>query len=222
MTSKPRNGVTIRTMSPEDYENVKAFMKTEYFTAEPLCQSSGEPVHLQNEEENDGINLSMIHQGTCLLALDESNGGRIVGFVLAGAQFSEDVEPQPPAIETLEQNAWGRIYIILIKAKREANLFQRYGISKALYSHVTCVATAMRGKGLGSRLTATLVDVGRSRGLSVRVAYCTSFYSARQKEELDMECIYSLNYADHKDDQGRVIFAPAAPNSTLRVMAMRL
>ncbi|KAH8347844.1 hypothetical protein KR084_001644 [Drosophila pseudotakahashii] len=222
MTFNTKEGVTIRSMVLEDYENVKLFMREEYFTAEPLSKSSGEAVHLQNEKENDAINISMIAQGTSLLALDENNGGRIVGFVLAGVELPEDVERNSRIAETLEDNAWGRIFVIIEKAEREANIFQRYGISKALYSHVTCVATSMRGRGLGYRLAATLMDLGRSQGFPVMVAYCTSFYSARQKEALGMQCIHSIDYADYKDDQGRVIFTPAAPDTTLRVMAIKL
>ncbi|XP_044251938.1 arylalkylamine N-acetyltransferase-like 2 [Drosophila takahashii] len=222
MTSNTKEGVIIRSMVLEDYENVKLFMKKEYFTAEPLCKSSGEAVHLQNEKENDAINISMIAQGTSLLALDENDGGRIVGFVLAGAELPEDVERNCRIAETLEDNAWGRIFRIIAKAEHEANIFERYGISKALYSHVTCVAASMRGKGLGSRLAATLMDLGRSRGFPAMVAYCTSFYSARQKEALGMQCIYSLDYTDYKDDRGRVIFTPAAPHTTLQVMAIKL
>ncbi|XP_017077025.1 dopamine N-acetyltransferase [Drosophila eugracilis] len=221
MSSNTKEGIRIRIMRLEDYEKVKSFMKEEYFTAEPLCQSSGEPVHLQNEKENDAINLSMIAQGTCLLALDESDDDQIVGFVLAGAETSEDVERSRLVAESLENNAWGRIYAIIIKAECEANIFKRYGISKVLYSHVTSVATSMRDKGLGSRLAATLINLGRSKGFPAMVAYCTSFYSARQKEALGMECIHSMDYADYKDDRGRVIFAPAAPNISLRVMAIK-
>ncbi|XP_041675686.1 dopamine N-acetyltransferase [Drosophila eugracilis] len=221
MSSNTKEGIRIRIMRLEDYEKVKSFMKEEYFTAEPLCQSSGEPVHLQNEKENDAINLSMIAQGTCLLALDESDDDQIVGFVLAGAETSDDVERSRLVAESLENNAWGHIYAIIIKAECEANIFKRYGISKVLYSHITSVAISMRGKGLGSRLASTLMNLGRSKGFPAMVAYCTSFYSARQKEALGMECIHSMDYADYKDNRGRVIFAPAAPNTSLRVMAIK-
>ncbi|XP_016976393.1 arylalkylamine N-acetyltransferase-like 2 [Drosophila rhopaloa] len=223
MTSNSKDGITIRIMTQEDYKNVKAFMKDDFFTSEPLCQASGETtVHQQNEKENDIYHLSMIAQGTCLVALDENNGGRLVGFVLAGAQYPEDIEKHRIEADAMEKNVWGRIFVMLSKIEREANLFQRFGISKVLYSHITSVDTSMRGKGLGSRLAATLMDVGRSKGFPAMVAYCTSFFSARQKEALGMQCIHSLTYADYKDDQGRPIFTPAAPNTMARVMAIKL
>ncbi|KAI8043407.1 hypothetical protein M5D96_004739 [Drosophila gunungcola] len=171
---------------------------------------------------NDDNNLSVIAQGTCLVALDEDDGGRLVGFVLAEAQFPEDIEKHRIEAETSRQNGFGRIRVILFKVEREANIFERFGISKVLYSKVTCVDASMRGKGIGSRLAAALMDVGRSKGFPAMLAHCTSFFSARQKQALGMQCIYSLAYADYKDDQGRPIFTPAEPNTMLRVMAIKL
>ncbi|EDV54591.1 dopamine N-acetyltransferase [Drosophila erecta] len=222
MASSTKDGITIRIMTKEDYPSVKAFMKDDFFQSEPLCQSSGEKVHSQHEEANDEYHLSMIAQGTCLVAIDANNGGRLVGLVLAGAQFPEDLEKHRLEAESMEQNFWGRICKMLSKIEREADLFERFGISKLLYSHITSVDASMRGKGLGSRLAATLMEVGRAKGFPVMVAYCTSFYSARQKEALGMKCVHSLSYADYKGDQGRPIFTPAEPHTMARVMVIKL
>ncbi|XP_037709593.1 dopamine N-acetyltransferase-like [Drosophila subpulchrella] len=220
MSSNTKDGITIRIMTVEDYKNVKAFMEDDFLLSEPLSQSSGESFH-QNKDNGEYL-LSMIAQDTCLVALDENNGGRLVGFVMAGAQFPEDTEQHRVEAEAMEQHTWGRIYRLLSKIEREANIFERFGISKALYSHITSVDKAMRGKGLGSRLAATLMEVGRSKGFPVMVAYCTSFFSARQKEALGMQCIHSLTYADYKDAHGQPIFKPAAPHTMVRAMAIKL
>ncbi|EDW55829.1 GM19500 [Drosophila sechellia] len=60
MASSTKDGITIRTMTKEDYPSVKAFMKDDFFQSEPLWQSSGEKVQSQNEKENDEYHLSMI------------------------------------------------------------------------------------------------------------------------------------------------------------------
>lgn len=222
MASSIKDGITIRTMTIEDYPSVKAFLKDNFFQSEPLCQSTSENVQSLNEKENDEYHLSMIAQGTCLVAIDESNGGRFVGLVLAGAQYPEDLEKHRIEAESMEQHFWARACIMLSKIEREANLFERFGISKLLYSHITSVESSMRGKGLGSRLAATLMDVGRAKGFPAMTAYCTSFYSARQKEALGMKCVHSLPYADYKDDQGRPIFTPAEPHTMARIMFIKL
>ncbi|XP_017116548.1 dopamine N-acetyltransferase-like [Drosophila elegans] len=232
MASKTTDNVILRVMRKEDYKNVRALLKEDFLASEPLCQFSGIASQWQNEEKRgenkekyekfDDNNLEVIAQGTSLVALDEDNGGRLVGFVLAEAQFPEDIEKHRIEAEASRQIGFGRIRVILSKVEREANIFERFGISKVLYSNVTSVDASMRGKGIGSRLAAALMDVGRSKGFPAMVAYCTSFYSARQKEALGMQCIYSLAYADYKDDQERPIFTPAEPNTMLRVMAIKL
>ncbi|XP_016961804.1 arylalkylamine N-acetyltransferase-like 2 [Drosophila biarmipes] len=222
MIPSTKDGVTIRLMTEEDYGIVKPFVKDNFFGSEPMCASSGEEVHLQNEKENDAYHLCMIAQDTCLVALDEKNGGRLVGVVLAGCQVPQDLEKNRIDAEAMEANFWGRASIFISQIEREANVFERFGISRVLYSHITSADTSMRGKGLGSRLAATLMEVGRSKGFPAMVAYCTSFFSARQKEALGMQCIHSVAYADYKDAQGRAMFTPDAPHTTVRVLAIKL
>ncbi|EDW57340.1 uncharacterized protein Dvir_GJ18418 [Drosophila virilis] len=216
------NGILIRIMTVADYQPVKIFMGGNFYNGEPLCASSGEDVQKCYEKENDEYHISMIEQGTCLLAVDENNGGRIVGLVLAGAQIPSDLEKHRKEAAAMEPNTWGRIAVFLSKIEIEINLFKRYGVSKILYSHITNVDASMRGKGLGSRLAAALMEVGRSKGFPLMIAYCSSYYSARQKEALGMECVYSIAYADYKDESGQVVFKPAAPHTHLRVMVIKL
>ncbi|XP_002060538.2 arylalkylamine N-acetyltransferase-like 2 [Drosophila virilis] len=217
-----KNGILIRIMTVADYQPVKIFMGGNFYNGEPLCASSGEDVQKCYEKENDEYHISMIEQGTCLLAVDENNGGRIVGLVLAGAQIPSDLEKHRKEAAAMEPNTWGRIAVFLSKIEIEINLFKRYGVSKILYSHITNVDASMRGKGLGSRLAAALMEVGRSKGFPLMIAYCSSYYSARQKEALGMECVYSIAYADYKDESGQVVFKPAAPHTHLRVMVIKL
>ncbi|ALC38377.1 CG9486 [Drosophila busckii] len=217
-----KDGVLIRIMKVSDYPELKNFMGKNFFNSEPLCASSGENVQRHHEEENDKYHISMIEQGTCLLALDETQPGRIVGFVLAGAQYPSDLEKHRKEAMEMEQNVWGRICVLLSKVEIDANVFERYKAAKALYSHITNVHTSMRGKGLGGRLAAALMEVGRQQGFPLMIAYCTSYYSARQKESLGMECVYSLAYADYKNDKGEVVFKPEAPHTHLRLMLIKL
>ncbi|XP_017859084.1 PREDICTED: dopamine N-acetyltransferase-like [Drosophila arizonae] len=217
-----KDGILIRIMEVSDYQNVKLFMGNNFYNGEPLCASSGENVQRCYEKENDEYHISMIEQGTCLLALDENNDGRIVGLVLAGAQVPSDLDKHREEAAAMEPNTWGRIAVFLSKVEIEVNLFKRYNVSKLLYSHVTNVAASMRGKGLGARLAAALMEVGRSKGYPLMVAYCTSFYSARQKQALGMECVYEKAYADYKDDNGKVVFNPPAPHTHIRIMVIKL
>ncbi|EDW76279.1 uncharacterized protein Dwil_GK15377 [Drosophila willistoni] len=223
MTTNTKDGITIRTMREEDYKQVKSFMTEQFFlNGEPLCASSGENVQKCMEKENDEYHLSMINQGTCLVATDENQNGRIVGIVLAGGQIASDLQKHQEEAAAMENHFFGHISRLLSKLELEGNVYKRFGVEKSIYSHITNVDGSMRGKGLGSRLAATLMEVGRSKGFPLMIAYCTSYYSAKQKKALGMECVHSITYADYKDEKGNVIFKPAAPNTKVELVAIKL
>jgi len=217
-----KDGILIRIMKLEDYDQVKIFMGGNFYNGEPLCAYSGEDVQKNCEKESDEYHMSMIEEGTCLLAINENDGGRIVGLVIAGSQVPSDLEKHRKEADEMEKHSWGRIAVFLSEVERNVNIFERYGVSKLLYSHMTNVDASMRGKGLGTRLAAALMELGRSKGFPLMAAYCTSFYSARQKESMGMECIYEYAYADYKDADGQVMFKLPAPHTHVRVMVIKL
>ncbi|XP_068150746.1 arylalkylamine N-acetyltransferase-like 2 [Drosophila tropicalis] len=223
MTTNTKDGITIRIMTEEDYIQVKPFMREQFWlNGEPLSASSGEDVQKCLEKENDEYHISMINEGTCLLATDEKQNGRIVGIVMAGGQYPSDLKKHQEEAATMENHFWGRANRLLSKLELEANVYKRFGVNRSIYSHITNVDESMRGKGLGSRLAATLMEVGRSKGFPLMIAYCTSYYSAKQKNALGMECVHSITYADYKDEKGNVIFKPAAPHTKVQLMAIKL
>ncbi|KAH8260243.1 hypothetical protein KR026_007137 [Drosophila bipectinata] len=222
MLPESKNGITIRIMTVEDYKEVKHFMRDHFYYDEPFGIGINVPLHLQNEAEEDQHHLDMIRQGLSLIATEDSNPEHVVGIVLAEKLEPHDVEKNRIYAEDKEDNLLGRILRLMAKVEREANVFEHYGVTSFLNSYITAVAAPARGKGLGSRLASTLIELGRSRGFPVMAAYCTSHYSAQQKDALGMECIYTLAYADYKDDQGRGMFTPPPPHTHIRVMAMKL
>lgn len=217
-----KDGILIRIMRLEDYPQVKSCMVDNFFNVEPLCAYLGKDPHLYHSDKLDEYQIGMIEQGTCLVALDEQNNGKLVGFVLAGEHTPEHVEKNRLDALAMGNSVRGMIPVLISKVEVESKVFERYGISKALYSHATNVDASMRGKGLGSRLAAALMEVGRSKGYPLMLAYCSSFYSGRQKEQLGMECIYQLAYTDYKDDNGEMIFKPPPPHTHIRTMAIKL
>ncbi|XP_034098158.1 arylalkylamine N-acetyltransferase-like 2 [Drosophila albomicans] len=217
-----KDGILIRIMTVDDYKLVKIFMREHFFIGNPMNDACDEDVQKCNEKENDEYHIDMIKQNTSLLAVKDNDEEQIVGFVLAGAQVPSDLEKSRKEADELEENAWKRIAVFNSLIEREANVFKHYGVSEVLYSHITTVHTSMRGKGLGARLAKALMELGRSKGFPAMAASCSSYYSARQKQALGMECIYSHAYDDYKDINGNVVFKTEAPNTHVRFLAMRL
>ncbi|KAM8715319.1 hypothetical protein ACLKA7_002384 [Drosophila subpalustris] len=219
-----KDGILIRTMTVEDFKQIDR----KIYSEEPLVSSTEkEPQDISEARQKkfDDFHIRQIEQGTCLVAINENDNGRIVGLVFAHGQVPSELEEQHRSaitIQTGQYTAEQHIMLFLCGARIKANLFERYGVSQLLFSHITYVDASMRGRGIGSRLAAALMEVGRAKGYSLMAASCTSFYSARQKEALGMECVYSEAFADYKDDKGEVVFHPTAPHTHLRIMAIKL
>ncbi|XP_002133362.2 uncharacterized protein [Drosophila pseudoobscura] len=225
MEPTTKDGVTVRIMTLADYETFKYVFEEQFIRGEPLSDPIAAAIDPEVWNLYDQYHQSLVADGTCVVAIDEENDGRVVGFVLAEGQVPEDVEKhrqEADAVALQDTDITGHIRRINYVVERDAKLYDHYGVSKLLYSHLTCVDVSMRGRGLGSRLATAAMELGRSKGYPLMTANCTSFYSARQKEALGMECIYSLKYEDYKGATGKVIFAPPEPHREVRVMAIKL
>ncbi|XP_022233164.2 dopamine N-acetyltransferase-like [Drosophila obscura] len=211
-------------MTLADYETIKHIFEEQFINGEPLFNSITGPIDPEMWNLYDEYHQSMIAAGTSVVAIDdEEKDGRVVGFVLAEGQSIDDVEKHRQEAECIpDTDIIGHIKRIISKVEVEANIYERYGVSRLLYSHLTSVDVSMRGKGLGSRLATSAMDLGRSKGYPLMTAFCSSFYSARQKEAMGMECIYSLKFEDYKDTEGKVVFTPPEPHKEIRVVAIKL
>ncbi|XP_051858253.1 arylalkylamine N-acetyltransferase-like 2 [Drosophila albomicans] len=142
----------------------------------------------------DKFHNSMVEQGTSLVAINEKDGERIVGFILAGCETSDYLQEYYAQISALNECAFKTVGMFECETKIKVNYFQLYSVSKVIYAAM----------------------------INVIIAWSSSFYSARQMEGVGMECIYRQPYADYKDAKGQVIFKPPAPHSELRILAFKL
>ncbi|XP_070143401.1 arylalkylamine N-acetyltransferase-like 2 [Drosophila kikkawai] len=215
------NGISIRTMNLDDYKTVGPLLHGDFVNDEPILKSLKINVRPETIAIIDALHLSMIEEGTSLVAVEENHPERILGFVLAGAKTRKDMQ-EPNEFPRKLQPEVALISQLLNDLEAKANIFESYKVDRILYSSVTFVKPKMRGRGLGTRLSQALMKVGRTKGFPLMMATCTSFYSARQKEALGMKCILWQNYADYKDEQGCVIFTPSAPHVQSRVLVIEL
>ncbi|KAH8377352.1 hypothetical protein KR093_004982 [Drosophila rubida] len=217
-----KNGILIRLMEVEDCDNVTNFLGNHFYNAEPLCVATGVNSLTPLEKSFKEHRIRMIEQGTCLIALDTNNADRIVGVVLAQKLVESELEEECLRVEKKPDGPLKRMLTFLTGVELRGNVFKHYGVSEILYSLVTNVDTSMRGKGLGTRLAAALMEVGRSKGYPLMSATCSSFYSARQKLAMGMECFYSDAYADYKDANGEALLKPPAPHTHIQMLAIKL
>ncbi|XP_067642423.1 arylalkylamine N-acetyltransferase-like 2 [Eurosta solidaginis] len=218
--------IEIYVIKLADQKEVLNFLRKHYYPEEPLTIGR-EPKTQDAEDEK--FQMSQILHGTCLMAVqtvvacnDNASDERIVGVLLSGPKSNGEAEDLFEEAERLGSTKWGTILRVLAYAERETNVFKRYNISKALHIHCLAVDVAARGCSVGLRLIEQLMNIGRQLEYLLMTLDCTSYYSAKLCERLEMECINVIKYDEYLDCNGKPIYTPPAPHESLKTFATRL
>ncbi|XP_043644510.1 arylalkylamine N-acetyltransferase-like 2 [Drosophila teissieri] len=222
MILSQKDGITVRVMKESDYPIVKTFLRDYFHYDEPMGMGLEEQIHLQHEEEVDRQYLAVITQGLSIVALDDNNGGLLVGIAVAETMDRSEMAKQHKEADEMEPNALGRSRKLIAKMEREAKIFERFGVSSYMNLLAISVHPSMRKRGLLVILSRSLRELGRLRGLPLFIGSGTNYYSTQVAMKEGCESIHSLAYADYKDDHGRPIYNPPAPHTHIRVLAAKL
>ncbi|KAH8241042.1 hypothetical protein KR026_010698, partial [Drosophila bipectinata] len=214
--------IAIRALRVEDYPEVEAFLAEHFFKHEPLMlipqEDPSQAAVVPTESE---LHHQLLQQGLSLAAVD--NAGRIVGVTLNGAMEPSDLEREyKEAHEKPVSCLLDKIHKLLAGIEWRANVFKHYGVERVLYLYMLGVSTTVRRQGVGSRLVAATIELGRTHGFPVVCSTCTNLNSTRLMTALQMECVLAQEYAEYKDERGEVILQPAAPHTKASVVGIRL
>lgn len=153
--------------------------------------------------------MAIIRQGLSLAAVDPNDGDRIVGIAYAEELLPIDLEESWLKVNEKKPTVFlEHVYYFITGVERRAQLFDHYDVPKTLYLHNLTVDSSVRCQGLGRRLVADLMNLGRSKGFPLLATSCTSLFSTRVMLALGMSCVHSENYEDYKDEDGNVVIRP--------------
>uniref|UniRef100_A0A1I8PBF0 aralkylamine N-acetyltransferase n=1 Tax=Stomoxys calcitrans TaxID=35570 RepID=A0A1I8PBF0_STOCA len=209
--------IEIQVITQQDYERVYDFLSLYFCGNEPLTGSS-EP----RDEVVMGMDfaLSYIEHGTCLKAVLKGSD-EIIGLTITGPKGPNEAEHLQKAADANCNTKLGKIFQFLAKVEREANVYERYNVTKVLHILATCVDVKMRGKKLGTHLYNAAIETAKSKGFELVTADCSSFYSARIKENLGWDCVNVAPYKDFHIDNKQV-FCPDPPHESCKSYAIRI
>lgn len=213
----------VREMKVDDIDEASLFVRDHFYGHEPLMLTPGDHPLIYDDPKKREYRLSLVRQGTSLVAVDQSKEGRIVGVAFAGVMHPSDLEQNWSEVnEQKPKLLIEHIHYFLCNIKKHAQFFEHYDVTDALYLKTLAVDSSMRRQGLARRLVVTLMELGRTRGYPLMVATCTGQYSTRLMASLGMECVHSELYADYKDADGNVVIQPPEPHTEASVMAIKL
>uniref|UniRef100_A0A034W625 aralkylamine N-acetyltransferase n=1 Tax=Bactrocera dorsalis TaxID=27457 RepID=A0A034W625_BACDO len=221
ITGNQTDNIQIRVIKVSERDEVVDFLRTHFYPDEPLnIAKDQDPLVAE-------YGIAEIAHGTSFIAVQQQtvNGitsELIVGVLLSAPKYSNEAEHLFKEADRHSSDNWDRLFQIFAQAERDANVFERYNVEKALHVNASGVHRSFRGRGIGTKLKEKLADLGRELNYPLMTTDCASFYSAQVSERMGMECVNVIKYADYLDEEGNVVFQPPMPHEYLKTYAMRL
>ncbi|XP_013114046.1 arylalkylamine N-acetyltransferase-like 2 [Stomoxys calcitrans] len=209
--------IEIKVITQADSKRTWDLMGAYFFPDEPLTYSSEPRDELLVGKE---FLLSNIDHGTCLKAVLKGTD-EIVGLSICGPKGPDEAEHMQKEADAAGNTKWGTILNFLAKVERDANVYERYNVTKVLHVITTCVDAKMRGNNIGARLYNAAREMAIVKGYELLTADCTSFYSARIKEQLGWELVNVIYYKDYLDSDNKQVFRPHRPHECCKTYAIR-
>ncbi|KAH8378393.1 hypothetical protein KR093_011161, partial [Drosophila rubida] len=215
--------ISIRELRPDDIDDYCRFLTAHFYGHEPLLQTPGDHQIVTDSPEKRETRLAVIRQGLSLVAVDDSAGGRIVGSAYAEEMVPNDLQLNWRKVNEQQPATFlDHVHLFISGVELRSKFFERFAVSKALFLNILTVDATVRNQGLGRRLVAALMELGRSRGYPLIATSCTSLFSTRVMTALGMSCVHSELYASYKDEAGNAVVKPPAPHTAVNIMAMQL
>lgn len=210
------NSIVYRIATANDRDNILEFLREHYYPEEPI--TNGNEPRRQDSADEEFI-LSVISDGASIVAIDSVNNGKIIGALMAGHIETNESELILAAAKKFELNnnrKWSEILLLVGHISQCAKICQRYNVNKSLQIHAISVDAAYRGKSIGTNLMKMCFNVGKSLEFPIVSIDCTSVFSIKMAEKLDMDCVNVQAFKDFKDNNGRQIFNPPLPNTHIK------
>ncbi|XP_076639345.1 arylalkylamine N-acetyltransferase 1 isoform X1 [Colletes latitarsis] len=212
----------IQTVTKDDKLRILKFLRRFFFRDEPLNHSiqlipEGEDSTCLELEEY--CSMSAVENNLSFMAV--SNSGAIVGVVLNG-KMDPPSDEEPEYVTACENPKFKKILRLLRYVDKNVNSDGQYRGLSILEIRIISVDLSWRGKGIGKALIEKTIEVGREKGFDFTRADCSSFFSGKLCAGLGFEPIYELPYADYVDEDGKPVFSPALPHTSIVTYVKKL
>ena len=198
-------------------DNIVEFLRRAYYKHEPLNVAVGIP---PDRPINSIVPLQYLSEGKSLIAVSR-NGRRVLGFcgnAVMTPSRNENITQQKLHAEP----PYNIILEFYFKIEDSADIWKETGADRAICICHLGVDPAVKGRGIGRRLMEASRHLARSEGYPLLYTVCTSYYSANIARAIGMQCVYSMPYAEYKDEDGNPVFTPSPPHTDVAVFVQKL
>ncbi|XP_055699475.1 uncharacterized protein LOC129799536 [Phlebotomus papatasi] len=206
-----------RVAVPGDEDNILTFIRKHYYPEEALTVGILPKEPTKPDEE---FSVSCVPTGLSVVAEDAN--GKLVGVLLCHEVDNSTLPERKIKTSKVEDTKWRTILTLLHHLEEQSSICNRLDVPKGVQFSVLGVDCAHRGKSIGLRLMQKSSENARELGYGAVGAVCTSIYSSRIAEKLGMTCVFSMPYAEWKNNDGQAIFNPPAPHDQARCYMKKL
>lgn len=192
----------------DDCERICLFLRENYYPSEPINIAMG--VDSGHSIADETHLLDFIKEGTSLLAVATTPQKTLLGVSINGEIFSDENMIEVVSNCTCERYA--KFLRFIESVDRCSDFWNRVTVERALSSEALAVLGSVRGLGVGKALLEKTLQVAKDGGFPLLRVDCSSYYSAKLAEQMGLECIYSIPYAEYKNEDGCQIFDPPSPH----------
>ncbi|XP_055377086.1 arylalkylamine N-acetyltransferase-like 2 [Condylostylus longicornis] len=229
-----------------DCNDILRFLRESYYPEEPLTLAL-KP--FQQADEDEEFNMSCIKHGTCIIAYAEddknnatsvktssdikNNGSEInsttntinarnlLGALIAGPKYPGEAEHLMDASNTVKSMKWSKMLKLLSYLELKSNVFENFNCQSAVHCHAMAVHQNARGKSIGLKMLKEFIKVCKNLKYPVITLDCTSVYSIKLCEKLNMVCLHEMNFEDYRNEHGEQVFTPPSPHKQIKTFAKR-
>ncbi|XP_066592927.1 arylalkylamine N-acetyltransferase 1-like isoform X2 [Prorops nasuta] len=205
----------IQVIKKSDKFKVLKFLRRFFFRDEPINQSiqlipEGEDSTCQELEEyctTDCLenNLSLMAVSTC---------GNIVGVSLNG-KMEPHKSDEPEYITNCNNPKFKKILQLLHYVDSQVNAEGKLAGKNVLEVRIISVDSNWRGKGIAKKLMEKALEMAKEQDFDYVRTDCTSHFSAKLCERCGLRKYWEIKYIDYVDKNGKPIFTPAPPHTTV-------
>lgn len=209
--SERRDSYKVVSIEKSDTERVLAFLRQFFFRDEPLNLCIGLLDDDSTCAELEEFCTESIPEGLSLMAVIPDN--EIVGVCLNGVITPEDNHHD----EECAHPKFSKILKLLGRVSEESDVLGRFPhVKKALDIRVASVHVDYRGRGIAKALFDATRKMAKERDFQLVKVDCSSHFTALAVAKLGFECIYTLHYKDHLGENGKPVFVPEEPHTTVK------
>lgn len=210
------NKFSVRVAEESDYDEILEFLREHFYKEEPLTLAHVEPGHTKDDEE---FTMSHIIYKTVLLAIDNESG-KVVGAIIAGPV--ENANNSLESSELCKTKKFSDISKFLAYVEKKADVLGKFNLEKAVHCHALGVHRDFRGNKIGQKLFESFFEHGKVLNYQLISVDCTSIFSMRICEQLNMDLVSSVSYDEYNKEIGEEIFKSIEPNTEIRTYVKKL